>query len=349
MVGRLYGSDRAVGQGARARAARALRAGRRRGKADEDLLGRDAPPPGPRCCARRQAARAVPRRAHDRPRPPQPAQPVGGHREPRRRGHDRAADDPVPRRGRPPGRPDSGHRSRPRDRRGHVRPAQGSSGRRASGGPPGPDRRRGGRRARARSDVRRAPHRRARPRQGERARAQRRHRGGRAPPQRRGRRRRRPCLAPAHARRRVPRADGHAADETRDDLRRRSRPREAIRHRHADHRRTQPDPPAARARTADRVHAAADHVRAALPLRVRRRDPHARLQLRRLPAAGDHRAEHRLRRLRHGARAQRGHAEGTDRSLPLAAHVARRRARRTHALRRCHEHAVDHDPAGHRA
>ena len=51
-------------------------------------------------------------------------------------------------------------------------------------------------------------------------------------------------------------------------------------------------------------------------------------RLRRLPDARDHRPEHRLRRLRHGARPQRGPAEGPDRPLPLAADGALRRARR---------------------
>ena len=42
----------------------------------------------------------------------------------RRRRHDRAADDPVPRGGRPARGPDRGHRPRPRDRRGHGGRAQ---------------------------------------------------------------------------------------------------------------------------------------------------------------------------------------------------------------------------------
>jgi hypothetical protein len=44
-----------------------------------------------------------------------------------------------------------------------------------------------------------------------------------------------------------------------------------------------------------------------------------RLRLRRLPAAGNHHPEHRLRRLRHRARPRRRPAEGADRPLPLAA------------------------------
>ena len=49
------------------------------------------------------------------------------------------------------------------------------------------------------------------------------------------------------------------------------------------------------------------------------------LRLRRLPDPRDHRPEHRLRRVRHGARAQRGPPQGPDRPLPLAADGARRR------------------------
>ena len=47
--------------------------------------------------------------------------------------------------------------------------------------------------------------------------------------------------------------------------------------------------------------------------------------LRRLPDPGHHRPEHRLRRVRDGARAQRGPAQGPDRPLPLAADGAARR------------------------
>ena len=67
-------------QGARARAAGALRPRRRRRASDEDLLRRDAPPPRSRRGARRQAACAVPGRADDGPRPAQPPGPVGGDR-----------------------------------------------------------------------------------------------------------------------------------------------------------------------------------------------------------------------------------------------------------------------------
>ncbi len=100
---------------------------------------------------------------------------------------------------------------------------------------------------------------------------------------------------------------GHAA-EAAPPRRRSTMPHETTRHRHPDHRRAKPDPAAARARTADRLHRPADHVRAAVPLRLRRRDPHARLQLRRLPDSRHHRPEHGLRRLRDRPRPQRGRA-----------------------------------------
>ena len=64
---------------------------------------------------------------------------------------------------------------------------------------------------------------------------------------------------------------------------------------------------------------------------------------------GHHRPEHRLRRVRDRARPQRGRQQGPDRSLPLAADVARRGARRAHALRRRDQHPFDHDPAADRA
>ena len=79
---------------------------------------------------------------------------VGDDRGAGRRGHDRAAHHPVPRRGRPAGRPHRGHRPRPRDRRGHARRAQGPRRRRA---PRGPSRRRGGGRERRSGRSRRCP------------------------------------------------------------------------------------------------------------------------------------------------------------------------------------------------
>ena len=89
--------------------------------------------------------------------------------------------------------------------------------------------------------------------------------------------------------------------------------------------RAQPRPAPPRPRPAARLHRAAGHVRAVVRVRLRRRDQHAGLFLRRLPDPGHHRPEHRLRRVRHGARAQRGPAQGPDRPLPLAADGAARR------------------------
>ena len=70
---------------------------------------------------------------------------VGDDRGARRGRDDRAADDPVSRRGRPAGRPDRGDRPRHADRRGHVGRAQGPRRRRAARGA-----------ARARRDAERA-------------------------------------------------------------------------------------------------------------------------------------------------------------------------------------------------
>ena len=125
-----------------------------------------------------------------------------------RRGHDRAADDAVPRRGRPARGPDRGDRPRPGDRRGHVRRAQGPRRRRA---PRGHARRRGRRRRRDRARSRRCPTS-GRTSTGAivrlpvRERKRRDRRGG-APAERGRRRRRRPRAAPPDARRRVP--DAH--------------------------------------------------------------------------------------------------------------------------------------------
>ena len=82
--------------------------------------------PRPRCGARRPAAGAVPRRADDRARSPQPHRALGGDRGARLRRDDRPADDAVPRRGRPAGRPHRRDRPGPRHRRGHARRAQGA-------------------------------------------------------------------------------------------------------------------------------------------------------------------------------------------------------------------------------
>src|SRR3954469_21332327 len=85
----------------------------------------DTPPRGARPPARhrrladRPAAGAVPRRADDRARPTQPAGHVGVHRRPGAGRDDDPAHHPVPRGGRPAGRPDGRHRQGPGDRPRH--------------------------------------------------------------------------------------------------------------------------------------------------------------------------------------------------------------------------------------
>ena len=158
MVGRLYHMGARGGARARERVARALRAGRRRQAAGQDLLGRHAPAPRPGRGAHLPPAGALPRRAHDGPGPAQPDRHVGDDRATRGRGHHRAAHHPVPRRGRPARRPDRGHRPRHRDRRGHLRRAQGPRRRRAARGPARGSRGRRGRDGGAGGDLRRAAH-----------------------------------------------------------------------------------------------------------------------------------------------------------------------------------------------
>ena len=117
MIGRLYHLGQGAVAGARPRAAREVRPDRVRRPARQDLLRRSAAPARPGRRARRRAAGAGARRADDRPRRPQPAADVGRH--PRAGGGRRhpAADDAVPRGGRPPGRQHPRDRPRPRHRR----------------------------------------------------------------------------------------------------------------------------------------------------------------------------------------------------------------------------------------
>ena len=249
-----------------------------------------------------------------------------------------AAHHPVPRRGRPARRPDRGHRPRQGDRRGHQRRAQGPDRRRpARHHARGPRRRRRGDR-RARRDVPRPRDRRGPRRLRAGAAAARRHPGGH-PQARLGRRRgRRHRAPPADARRRVHRPHRPRRPRTRRGRprrRRRPRPHERLDHDrgHDGPREAQPAADPAPARPADRLHGAAGHVRAAVRLRVRRRDPDAGLRLRRLPDAGHHRPVDRVRRLRDRARPVGGRQEGPDRPLPLAADVARGGAQRAYARR----------------
>ena len=123
------------------RAAGAVRPRRRRRQARDDLLGRHAPAPGPGDDPRRRPADHLPRRAHDRPRPPQPAGDVGHRPRARRRRRHDPAHDPVPRGGRPPREPDRAARRRPGRRPGHAGRAQAARARRQR---PARVRRRGG-------------------------------------------------------------------------------------------------------------------------------------------------------------------------------------------------------------
>ena len=86
------------------RAAGAVRAHRRGQPAGQDLLRRHAPASRPGRQPRGAAADPVPRRAHDRSRPAQPARHVGRHRGAGEGRRHVAAHDPVPRGGRPAGR-----------------------------------------------------------------------------------------------------------------------------------------------------------------------------------------------------------------------------------------------------
>ena len=270
---------------------------------------------------------------------------VGHDRGPRGARRDRAADDAVPRGGRPPRRPHRGARPRARDRRGHAptssRTASAASGSRS--------------RSRSEADAERAV---------ERAGAARRRRPPGRPKARTSRspsraaraRSPRPCARSTRrastsrtsrcAARRSTTSSSPSPASTRKrspPATRRRPPRELARlHdlRHRGDRQAQPAADPAPARPADRLHDPAGDVHRAVRLRVRRRDQHAGLRLRRLPDAGDHHPVDRVRRLRDRDRAQRGPAQGPDRPLPLAADGALRRAGGPHARRRRAQHVL---------
>ena len=103
----------------------ARRDGRRRrgGPQGVHLLRRHAAPARHRRSARHPTGGALPRRADDRARPARTRRRLG-RRTPRGRpGHDGAAHDAVPRRGRPARRPDHRDGRRPGGRRGQSRPS----------------------------------------------------------------------------------------------------------------------------------------------------------------------------------------------------------------------------------
>ena len=125
LMGSLYGLSKADDPPALRRAPRALLAHRCRQQGRQGLQRWHAPPPRPRGQPHRHPARALPRRAHDGARPAQPRRAVGGPARARPRRHDAAADDPVPRGGRPARRPHRRHRPRPHHRPGHTPRAQG--------------------------------------------------------------------------------------------------------------------------------------------------------------------------------------------------------------------------------
>ena len=123
--------DRATASRHRDRDAGALRPRRRGRPAGADLLGRHEAAAGPGDDAHRPAPADLPRRADHRPRPAQPSRPVGDRARAGRRRRDGAADDAVPRRGRPARRPDRGARRWPAGRRGHGCGAEAAGARRA--------------------------------------------------------------------------------------------------------------------------------------------------------------------------------------------------------------------------
>ena len=158
MIGQLLDLS---GKQARARAKELLAwfdLDRRRQAPGQDLLGRHAPPAGPRGQPRRPPVGDLPRRADDRPRPLQARGHVGRRAQPRRRRLDRPADHAVPRRGRRAGGRDHGDRPRPRDRARHARRPEADRRRPdADGAPARPDAPERHRRDRGRAGRRRGP------------------------------------------------------------------------------------------------------------------------------------------------------------------------------------------------
>ena len=130
LFGRLNGlATRAAARPGRG-AARPVRSGRYRHEVGQAVLGRHAAPPRSRRHVDPGPGRAVPGRADDRARSAQPQRGVDRDQVAGRRGHDRAADDAVPRGGRPPRRPGGRHGLGPGDRDRHARRTEAASRRR---------------------------------------------------------------------------------------------------------------------------------------------------------------------------------------------------------------------------
>ena len=260
-------------------------------------------------------------------------------RDPGARGRDAAADDAVPR---------GGGRARGRDRRRRPRPdhrarhrgrAEVAGRRRADRG-----RRARPRRARARRNAPRARrHRLGRrahpPPHDRRERRRRTARRRRPPPRRRARSRsttsacagRRSTTSSSRSRGTSPRS---CPPKT---TRRKSRHERALggRQRRPGHDLAQPEARAADPGARDLRDPAVDHVRGAVRVRLRRRDPASgRRLLPRVPDARHLHPDARLRLDHDGDRGHRRHGERADRPLPLAADGPLGRPQRAHDLRR---------------
>ena len=130
LVGRLCRLAEEPGQGAGRPDADGVLAGRCGRPAAADLLGRHAAAPRPGRQPDGVAAGAVPRRAHHRSRPTQPARALGRDRGAPRPGHHDRPHDAVPRGGRPARAEHQRDRRRQHHRRGHRRRAEGPGRRR---------------------------------------------------------------------------------------------------------------------------------------------------------------------------------------------------------------------------
>ena len=122
---RYFGIDKAARALASRRAPRAVPSGRPGQGRRLRAVGRHGPAAHGRARHRPPAAHPLPRRAHRRPRPAEPARAVGDPPRPARRGPDRAAHHPLHGGGRPALRPRGDHGPRPHPRPRHAARAQG--------------------------------------------------------------------------------------------------------------------------------------------------------------------------------------------------------------------------------